>query len=213
MEILNGSSVSRGKEIAYTLFKQDGAAVGLAIVLPGLGYTAQAPLLHFATGIYFDAGYDVLQVNYKYSRDEMKALSGVEFSGDVRAVLDYVLSESTYTEFSIIGKSIGTIALSYLLKDDRFKSARAIWLTPLLDSDHVFDVMSSSGHDGLVVIGDEDPIFIEERFSELQKLPHLNCHLIEGTEHSLQLKGDAIGSIDVLKDVMKLVDGFCRKEI
>ncbi|WP_052342594.1 hypothetical protein [Bacillus sp. EB01] len=209
--ISGGAALSRGKEIAYTLFKHNESAGGLAIVLPGMGYTAQAPLLHFATGIYFEAGSDVLHVNYKYSRDEMEALSGEEFEGDVRAVIDHVLSESTYHDFSLIGKSIGTKALCYLLKDERFGSARTLWLTPLLHSDHVFEMMSSGGRDGLVVIGDQDSFYMEERYAELKRKPHLECYLVEGTEHSLQVEGDALRSIDVLKDVMVLVDGFCKK--
>lgn len=101
-----------------------------AVVLPGAGYTAQAPLLHFATDICLQQGYDVLNVNYRYNDSFYDSFTMEELSDairfDVAAIIDEELAESSYEEFSLIGKSLGTIAMASELKRTIFRDAKAV---------------------------------------------------------------------------------------
>ncbi|MDT9026395.1 MULTISPECIES: hypothetical protein [Rossellomorea] len=66
----------RDIEVPYTLLMSQGEeAEGIAIILPGLGYTVQAPLLHYSTGIYLHKGYDVLHINYQYATPDYEGFS------------------------------------------------------------------------------------------------------------------------------------------
>lgn len=59
-----------------------------------MGYTAQAPLLHYSCGIYFKKGYDVLHVNYNYPREIIANLSEEDFYSDIESVLKKALTDN-----------------------------------------------------------------------------------------------------------------------
>lgn len=54
-------------EIPFTLLITKEDSKDIAILLPGAGYTGQAPLLHYSTGVFLHKSFDVLQVNYFYN--------------------------------------------------------------------------------------------------------------------------------------------------
>lgn len=60
---------------------------------------------------------------------------------DVKTVLDEVLPNKTYENYCLIGKSLGTIAMSYELNRECFKNTKAIWLTPLIQREDVLSAM------------------------------------------------------------------------
>lgn len=208
MKVISDKVLSTNREISYTLIKQDEESNHLAIILLGLGYTTQAPLLHFTTGIFLNKGSDILHVNYKYSKDEFSALSEDEFTRDILSVVGPTLERHPYTNFTLVGKSMGTIGLVHLLKLPSFKSARTIWLTPLLQRESVYEGLLHSNNQGIAVIGSDDPCFIKERFEEIRNNQNVTLHLVEGANHGLELKDNILGSIDVLKDVMRIIDDF-----
>lgn len=198
--------------VSYQLFQPEQASGQLAIMFPGRGYTVQGPLFHYSTGVFLNKGYDVLHVNYDYTTEESNSMELDEhikqISTDVNAVMDQVLSTSTYENYTLIGKSIGTIALSSIIQRNEFTDARVIWLTPLLHLDGVFDNMLSSTQPGLCIIGDQDPCYMKERFDQLATIENMTSILIPGTEHSLNYADKPIESIDVLKKVISEISSF-----
>lgn len=200
----NGSS----KSIPYSLIEQKEETKNLVIVLPGAGYTTQAPLLRFTTGLFYNNGFDVLHINYTYNRQELSELHEEDFTRDVQLVIDHAIKNKKYNNYYIVAKSVGTIALSNLLNHTMFKEAKVIWLTPLLQKDVVFNAMVNSDHKGLCMIGDKDSCFIVERFESLKNNPNLLLKVINGGNHSLELDEDPIKSIDLLKSVMIDISEF-----
>lgn len=61
----------------------------LAIVLPGAGYTTQAPLLHFTTALFYNKGFDILHINYKYNSQELSVLSEEDFTNKYQINLKF----------------------------------------------------------------------------------------------------------------------------
>jgi len=198
--------------VSYQLFQPEQASGQLAIMFPGRGYTVQGPLFHYSTGVFLNKGFDVLHVNYDYTTEESNAMELDEhikqISIDVNAVMDQVLSTSTYDNYTLIGKSIGTIALSSIVQRNEFADARVIWLTPLLHLDVVFDQMLSATQPGLSIIGDQDPCYIKDRFDQLATIENMTSILMPGTEHSLNYADKPIESIDVLKKVISEISAF-----
>ena len=192
----------------YRLIEQKEQSNNLAIILPGAGYTTQAPLLHFTTGLFFTKGYDVLHINYSFNREEMAALSEKDFTKNVQSTIDKALKNKEYRNYFIVAKSIGTIALSYLQPNTKFEISNLIWLTPLIQRDDVFNAMLNSNNKGLCIIGDKDPCFIKGRFERLKSNYHLQIKLIEGTNHSLELDGKPIESIEIVKSVISTINDF-----
>lgn len=216
MELKSGEIKGfKGNIIHYLLIRQEEPRAQLAVVLPGAGYTAQAPLLHFATDIYLQQGYDVLTVNYRYNDAFYDDFTMEEISdairSDVAASIDQVLAEYSYEEFSLIGKSLGTIAMASELKRPIFCDAKAIWLTPLIQRPDVFDAMHTLPNQALGFIGDEDPVYDEERFTPLKSNPQLALRLVPGADHSLKLPGQTLASIELLKEIMSEIEKFQEK--
>lgn len=198
--------------IPYTVLSKSDISKGLAIVFPGAGYTVQAPLLHYVTGIFLNKSFDVLHVNYQYNHKVYNNFSSEEISKaikyDVQTIIDTILHSTSYENFYLIGKSLRTIAMSSELQRDTFKEAKAIWLTPLLQKDKVFHAMLSSKHRGLCFIGDNDRYYIEERYNEIKNNDNITSTLIPNVNHSLEFDNDTLGSIDVLKNIMDEIERF-----
>lgn len=184
----------------------------MAILLPGAGYTTQAPLFHYSTGVFLHKSVDVLQVNYTYndkfydhfSMDEL--VEAIKF--DVGTIIDKVLEENSYDGYYLVGKSLGTIAMASLLDREIFYHAKAVWLTPLLNRDDVFESMVHSRNESFCFIGDDDTHYNAERYRQFDNNPKLVTKLLEGADHSLQYKSDPVRSIDLLKTVIKEIDAF-----
>ena len=210
----NTESVKGYKEmnIPYTLLSAEENSKSLSIFLPGAGYTVRSPLFHYSKDIFLNNGFDVLQVNYQYNDKVYAEFSMEEISEaikyDVRTVLDIILKDTSYENFYIIGKSLGTIAMSSELSRDIFKEAKAVWLTPLIQRDDVFDAMVSSTNRGLCFIGDNDHCYIEERFNQLANNPKIVARLIPNVNHSLEYENNTVESIEVLKSVIDDIKNF-----
>ncbi|MBT2681752.1 alpha/beta hydrolase [Bacillus sp. ISL-35] len=195
--------------IPFRLIEQKEDTNKLVIVLPGAGYTTQAPLLYYTTGAFYNKGFDVLHINYSFSRQELSSLNEGDFAKGVLLAIDTAINDKKYSHFYIVAKSIGTKALSYLVDHTMFKDAKVIWLTPLLQNDAVFKAMVNSNHEGLCVIGEKDHFcFIEERFEKIKTNPNLILKVVEGGNHSLELDNDPIKSIEILKSVISYINEF-----
>lgn len=180
-------------------------------MFPGVGYTVHGPLFHFATGLYLNKGMDILHLEYPYGdsfydfTDDQLREAVIYDSG---AIIDQVLEDKDYENFYLIGKSFGTIAMSNELNKDRFKKAKAVWLTPLLKRDDVFTAMKESSGKGLCFIGNQDPHYVENRYTQLEQNPNMIMKLYPKVNHSMEYEEDILKSIDIVKDVMRDIDQF-----
>lgn len=196
--------------IPFKLLSKENNSKNLAIILPGTGYTSQAPLIHYSTGVFINKSFDVLQVNYQYNNKVYDGFNEISeaIKVDVKKVIDDVLTNKTYEDFYLIGKSVGTIAMSSELTRETFKNAKAIWLTPLIQREDVFYAMVKSENKGLCIIGDKDPCYSEERYVKVSANSNITSKLISNVNHSLEYDENAVESIGVLKNVIKDIEQF-----
>lgn len=198
------------KTISHTLLSGKEGSRSLAILLPGAGYSVQAPLFHYATGVFLHRNIDVLQVNYQYNDPFYDSFTMEEIKHaiihDVRKVIDQAISTDDYNTFFLVGKSLGTIVMGSELKRDIFHSAKAIWLTPLLQRQDVSDAMITCTNKSICFIGDADPCYKEDRFKEVEGNPLFTARLIPDVDHALQYRDDILGSIDVIKNVIATIE-------
>jgi hypothetical protein len=201
--------------IAYTWFRNEDPNANICIMLPGLGYTTQRPLFHYATGLCLEQNIDVLHVNYTYSKnDQFQKLPESEQSRwmyeDMKATVEEVLITDThYERCFFISKSIGTISMAIeWTKRNFIRTSFGIWLTPLLKQDLVYEALLHSELPSLCVIGDQDHHYLKERVKMLKKNQLISTVTVPNGDHSLEIKGDIAASIDSLKMVMKCVQEF-----
>jgi alpha/beta superfamily hydrolase len=197
-------------DVPFKLLSKENRSKTVAIILPGVGYTSQAPLLHYSTGIFINKSFDVLQVNYQYNSNVYVDFDEISeaIKWDVKNVLDYVLNNKIYENFYFIGKSLGTIAMSSELNREIFQNAKAIWMTPLIQREDVFHAMVKSKNKGLCIIGDKDPFYIEERYLKVVENTNITSKLIPNANHSLEYDENAVESIELLKRVIKDIEQF-----
>ena len=112
----------------------------LAVIFPGIGYTADRPLLHFSRRIAAAHGYEIRIMDYKGFPSKVKGdRKRMEESFDIalgqaREMLSGVdLAE--YEDILFIGKSIGTIVAAKIASESPEKDRiRMILYTPLDDT-------------------------------------------------------------------------------
>ncbi|WP_455661384.1 alpha/beta hydrolase [Pradoshia sp.] len=200
------------KNIPFTIVSTTEETDRLAVFLPGAGYTAQAPLFHYASSLFLDASMDVLSINYPYHDEFYRDFTWEELeeaiSHDVNAVLDYILSEKDYKRCVILAKSIGTLCVESILKRGHIREAKAIWVTPLLEKKQVLNALAQSKHESLCIIGDQDPNYTPEGFKRISENPLVTARLILHMDHGLEHEGHILESIDMLKSIMQDMKDF-----
>ncbi|QTM99080.1 hypothetical protein ERJ70_07060 [Sediminibacillus dalangtanensis] len=198
-----------GEPIPYRFIRNNSNNSRLCVMLPGLGYTTDQPLFYYATGLFFDKGFDVLHIQYEYDsasftkRDRKEQFKII--SDDVEKVMEEVVPEAKYTSIYMMAKSIGTGGLAHLLE---LEMTKVIWLTPLLQIDALYDCLRNSWKESLLLIGDQDKCFVKERVSGLAAKRNFKVQIFKGADHSLEHEGGIYQSIDCLKAVMKEIELF-----
>lgn len=200
--------------LPHTFFRQDTEASHVAILLPGWNYTCHMPLLYYPARLLLESGADVLQVEYAYNtRRDFQELSRSEqmqcLFADTHAACNAVLAQRTYEQVTIIGKSIGTLAMGHVFTTDtKLAHARAVWLTPLLRNDRLRAQIKSYGQRSLFVIGTADPQYDPTYLAEVKEATNGEAIVVEGADHSLESKDNVLQSLKALEEVIRGVQTF-----
>lgn len=167
----------------------------VALVLPGAGYTVQAPLLYWPVLALTQAGWDVWSVNW---HNDVKGPAPRDIAEFVEDAVVQALAELPDAPAAVIGKSLGTYALPYFVECN----VRAAWLTPILTDSRIAQAARSASERHLFVGGAADPTWRPEEI--------LNAHTetIESGNHSLETtetgwRNSALEQLDMLR---RLVD-------
>jgi hypothetical protein len=204
--------------IPYTWIRSDKPNKSICIMLPGLGYSTQRPLFHYATGLFLNENIDVLHINYQFAKnEEFRLRSKTEqeqwMYDDVRAVVNEVLKDAVYEQQFIFSKSIGTIPMAMEWKQRNFiiNETVGIWLTPLLKEDIVYEAILKTDFPSLSVIGDKDHHFIADRLAAFQDNSLIHNIMVSEADHGLEIQTDIPASIEVIKHIMESIKGFIGK--
>jgi hypothetical protein len=166
-----------------------------AVILPGIRYFSQAPLLWFAREAAQSGGWSVVEV------DE-RAPGGEEPFGWMRGQAERAIAEaSAAATVAVVGKSLGSVAATLW-------SGPAVWLTPLLDRVEIAEALRATTSPTLIVGSPADPSWGEGTVPEN---PALEVLELPGLDHSLQVSGDPAASLDVLREVTARVASFFER--
>jgi hypothetical protein len=168
-----------------------------AVVLPGVRYFSQAPLLWFAREAALAGGWSVLEVSERAPSDQ----EPFEWIVD-RA--ESALNAASATHVAMIGKSLGSAAAPLATK----RALPAVWLTPLLTRPEVIAALGATDMPTLVIGSPADQTWGNGELPENEALEVME---LDGLDHSLQIEGDPLGSIDVLRDVTAGIADFLER--
>jgi predicted alpha/beta-hydrolase family hydrolase len=203
------------RSVANVFFHQATETNHLAIVYPGAGYTAQMPVLYYPTKVLLNQNADVLRVDYAYLKPEYQAADEQKqrewFEADVLATYEVGLQQRRYEQVTLIGKSLGTLALGHVLTAKRPQKAKCVWLTPLLGIDRLYDQIMASRQAGLFVIGTSDSHYHKNRLAEIEVVTQSKCVTIAGADHSLEIANNVVETIKAQIRIVEAIEAFLRE--
>jgi predicted alpha/beta-hydrolase family hydrolase len=203
--------------IPNLFFQQEIEAATLAVLLPGLNYTCDMPLLYYSTRLLEQRGADVLQLHADYVTRDFQAASPLErlqrLSADAQAVVESGLTRQSYTRLVLVGKSIGTLALASLMASPTAANAITIWLTPLLGQPWLVEAAMKTHSPALFVAGTADSTFDAAALKRIQDSRGAEAILVEGANHSLEIPGDPWQSIQKMGEIMQGLAGFLDRAL
>lgn len=202
----------RGKPVPHTFFQQNGGSTHVAIVFAGQGNNCQHPTLYYPTRELLSRGADTLLVDYglrpafsTFSDEEIKAC----IQADTVAAYQALLREHMYQQVTLIGKSLGTLAMGHLLTAvPPMPHMQAIWLTPLLKQQALCAQIHHVHPRSLFVIGTDDPHFDAPLLDELAKVTQGETLILEGAGHLLETSEGIIPSLRMMKQIMRTIQTF-----
>lgn len=199
-----------------TFFWQEEKTDHLALILPGLNYTCDMPLLYYFAQFLIADGADVLQVKYDYTQNPLGKPFPLQekvaqLEKDVINIAKVALEQRNYLHLTIIGKSLGTLGMPALLETDfSTKVQTCVYLTPILKELVSQKELIQNYPNNLFVIGTSDPYYDPELIRALINAQGDNFMIIEGVNHSLEFPGDPLGSLRVLDEVSRKLETFLK---
>lgn len=208
----------RGQPVPNQLLRQKEEATTLAVLLPGQGYTARMPLFYYAERIALDRRWDVLSVDYAYPPLEYdddlevrrRRLEGRkrELEADVDAAFAAGIGQRDYRRIVLIGKSLGTRAMTHLLAQGIEREVWNVWLTPLINAPEVREAIEAHPGRSFVAIGTADFAYDAAYLDRLRESGKAEVVTVAGADHGLDIEGDIAGSIRALGEVIARLDAF-----
>jgi hypothetical protein len=169
-----------------------------AVVLPGVRYFSQAPLLWFAREAAQARGWSVLELSERAPADEEpfawmrdRTERALESASEADAVV-------------VIGKSLGSAAAPLAAE----RGLAAVWLTPLLIRPEVVAALRAGTAPALLVGSSADPTWSD---GEQPGSGSVEVLEFEGLDHSLQAEGDPLASLDALRTVTERIGDFLER--
>lgn len=201
---------SAGEPLANRFICQSRSADCLAFIFPGLLYNCDKPLLYYTSQTLATRGVDVLQSWVDYNQKEFESFSQTDRTskmvGDAQTILKAGLQARPYNKFILVGKSIGTLIMAFLLSQEYpCEIGAGIWLTPLLQIPFVTAAVQNNHVPAIVVGGTNDNTFDPASVAVLKGLPNLSLLCIEGANHSLEIPGDPRRSLIALSNLVECI--------
>jgi hypothetical protein len=179
----------------------------VAFLIPGHGYSAERPLLHFAAAVFAKHGWTTQNVWWS---ERPPARDGDDLVTWFRRLREFTLRQITpildaepAPKIALVGKSLGTFAASPAAD----RGLPGIWLTPVLrDSGLPADLHRATAPfllvgsaadrswDGSVARGMNGPLYETE-----------------DADHGLEIAGDPVRSAEILREVTSAMDDFVAR--
>lgn len=183
--------------IPMTLISQESSK--LMVLLPGVGYTVDSPLFHYLRTVGVNHGYDILSVKYDFQVTGQSSTGGQHDAPyqDSKKAIESVW-QSRYESLCLVGKSFGTSIASRLIHEIDTAQKSLILLTPIGNAPSAAKTVRT-----MAIIGTQDHYYDEKI---IQATPNILWHVLDGLNHSLEIKGDWQASLQKMAIIM----GYCE---
>lgn len=166
---------------------------GVAVVLPGTGYTVQRPLLHWSGELLRERGWAVREVAWAVTEDALE---------HPRPFVERHVAEAfdgAVGERLVVAKSFGCFGLPWAVREH----VPGVWLTPVLADDALRAEFIGASGPHLAVGGDSDPLWADGlEGGEMASVT------VPGADHGLQIPGDWEASLATQRKVLRRIARF-----
>lgn len=181
----------------------------LAVILPGIGYTCDRPLLYYGGKLAQNLGFEVARVPYGGFPEKVRGdLEKMRKSADMALAQTEEMLKSIdwkqYDQILFIAKSVGTVVATAYAHAHKLL-CRHILFTPV---EATFSVPVKNA---VAFHGTADPWAKTETLIRLCREANVPLHITENANHSLET-GDVPLDIRNLQTVMKQAEAFMRGE-
>lgn len=176
----------------------------LAVFFPGIGYHCDKPLLYYSGKIAGQYQYESVKVSYT----DLSRTPGQAFEEALAQVEECLggVDWGQYEDILFVSKSIGTaVACAYAGRHGI--RCRNIYYTPL---ERTFDFRPQPG---IVFHGTDDPWAKTEMVREKCRENNLPLYIIDGGNHSLEVKADTRRNLGILMNVMEQTESYIADNI
>lgn len=181
----------------------------IVIIFPGLGYTADKPLLYYGLSVACSCGY---QEHRKLSFVPSKRGNIRGDEAAMKAAFDELYQQakvqledidwSQYDDIVFISKSIGTIIASAYANDNQLLDVKHVLYTPLK---YTFQYRHKKA---IAFIGSQDAWGDYQEVVRLSENENVPIKVYDNCNHSLEIKDDIAGNILRLNDIMSITTEF-----
>ena len=202
-----------GITVEHLYYHQERApAEKLLVVLPGRGYLASHPVLHYLQKMARSLGYDVLSVQYSFQVTSQasggKTPGWEELTDEAnRAICS--LPRQNYGHVCFAGKSLGTPLAVTLAQNSPAQDTRLLLLTPIANA-----VESAGEIPTLAIIGTADAAYNADTVAADADRPNITWRVFEGLNHGLEaadnIRDDWRTSVNALVDIIAACEDFLR---
>lgn len=180
----------------------------LTVLLPGMGYLQDKPLLHYSHKIVMEFNSDVLYVNYgfqllnkPFENEQLDTLIDETFK-----IVNSAL-KTRHKKIIFIGKSLGTVIQSRLAKKFENYKKIQIMLTPI---DGTFE--RAIDYETLVITGTSDPWISKESVKYMEGNKNIKLVKIENGNHSLEAI-NVFESLEMLKKAVSNIKIYLEEKV
>ena len=180
----------------------------LAVILPGIGYTCDRPLLYYGGKLAQNLGFEVVRVPYggfpaKVRGDLEKMRQSAEMALQQTEEMLRDVDWNQYGQIIFISKSVGTVVAAAYAHAHQL-SCNHILFTPV---ETTFAVPVKNA---IAFHGTADPWVETETLKRLCREANIPLHITENANHSLET-GDVPLDIRNLQAIMAQTEAFLRR--
>ena len=202
------------RELDNLFWPADQPIGALAVLLPGLNYTMDMPLMFFTRRLLLWRGVDVLNLNPQarsaafQNASESDQMSWLQ--ADVHAGLKAGLAQSNYHQLILVGKSIGSLAIAVGADYAQALLPTAlVWLTPLMRYEVVLQTALNAAGPQVHLCGGADSTYKPDQLQQiLAAKQDARAYIAEGANHILEVPGDDQATFDGFSGAMLFLGKF-----
>lgn len=182
----------------------------VALVFPGMSYGHESPVLRYAALALEQVGAIVERVTYPVVAEHTGEQRFWTPERERRFVDDVLASTRRALaggpdRVTLVGKSLGTHALASIVDEPSLPSRTdAVWLTPVLGEDAVYEAARRCRWRSLHVVGLADTAHVPERQAQVPR----EVLELPGADHVLEIEGDVLASARTLALVTERILDF-----